>query len=70
VTAIGVAQANDCRPDCARGHFHRYSVTVLVDHLTGTGAARSYRRMVITAGSDGPGGTPRVERIGLPAPAR
>ncbi|HEY6396578.1 MAG TPA: hypothetical protein VIX82_03885 [Solirubrobacteraceae bacterium] len=69
-TATGVASANDCRPDCARGHFHRYSVNVVVDHRTGTGAQRSYRRLVITAGRNRPAGVPRVERIGLGAPTR
>lgn len=27
----GYAQANDCTPTCAGGHFHRYRVTVVLD---------------------------------------
>jgi hypothetical protein len=28
---IGVGHQNDCVPDCARGHFHTYRVTVRLD---------------------------------------
>jgi hypothetical protein len=26
--ATGIGHQNDCEPDCARGHFHRYAVAV------------------------------------------
>jgi hypothetical protein len=66
--ATGFAVANDCRTSCARGRSHRYPATVVATHLTGGGAQRSYRLLIVTAGAHRPAGFPEVERIPLPAP--
>ena len=29
---VGIAHVNDCRPDCADGHYARYRVTVRLAH--------------------------------------
>lgn len=47
-TASGTARANDCRPDCAAGHFHAYAVTVTADRLSRCNSARYYARLTVS----------------------
>lgn len=47
-TASGIVRANDCKPYCAAGHFHSYTVKVAVDGLTRCNSAHYYARLTIT----------------------
>jgi hypothetical protein len=40
-TALGTGHQNDCKPDCARGHFHSYGVAL---HLSRPETCRNRRR--------------------------
>jgi hypothetical protein len=44
-TATGVAQINDCTPNCAAGHFHSYPARVAATKLTTCGDKRVYLRL-------------------------
>jgi hypothetical protein len=46
-TATGVAQANDCKPNCAAGHFHSYPARVAATKLTTCGAKHIYLRLTV-----------------------
>jgi hypothetical protein len=49
-TAAGTATAtaNDCTPNCAAGHFHKYPATVSATALKSCGKARYYAKLTIT----------------------
>jgi hypothetical protein len=55
-TATGVAQANDCTPTCAAGHFHAYRMTAVADHVKRCGKARYYDRLTIVYAGPRPKG--------------
>ncbi|MGW7573416.1 hypothetical protein [Streptomyces sp. NPDC054765] len=62
-TAEGSNVVNDCRPYCAAGHFHRYRVTVRLDHpqiRPGHPGQQHYTRLTLSYPADRPAGTPRV----------
>ena len=45
-TAAGTVHENDCKPNCAAGHFHDYPVTVTASRLkTCAGVRRQYTRV-------------------------
>jgi len=56
-TATGKAQANDCTPNCAAGHFHSYPMTASATGLTTCGKARYYARLTVTYPGARPAGT-------------
>ncbi|MGH2934178.1 MAG: hypothetical protein ACRDL2_06640 [Gaiellaceae bacterium] len=55
-TAAGTAQANDCTPYCAAGHFHSYRMAAVADRLESCGKARVYARLTITYSASRPKG--------------
>jgi hypothetical protein len=55
-TAAGSARANDCKPNCAAGHFHSYPITARASRLSVCGRARYYARLTITYASRRPAG--------------
>ncbi len=70
--ASGVAVVNNCIPDCTRGAFAQYPVTVVLTHIRDGEAAAFYTRMAILA-PDAPGaGMPEKDlyRLGTPAGGR
>lgn len=55
-SASGTAHANDCKPDCAAGHFHSYPVTVTADRPRRCNSARYYARLTIVYANKRPAG--------------
>ena len=57
--ARGIAEvrANDCKPNCAAGHFHTYRAQVIADKLTRCGSAKIYLRLSIDFTGKRPSGT-------------
>jgi hypothetical protein len=55
-SGTGTARANDCKPYCAAGHFHSYSVTVSAARLTRCGSANVYARLTVTYAGARPAG--------------
>jgi hypothetical protein len=62
-TATGLAQANDCTPNCAAGSFHSYRMTAVADRLTRCGAARVYGRLAIVYAGPRPQGIAKRDVI-------
>ena len=58
-TAAGSARANDCKPNCAAGHFHSYPITARTSSLSVCGRARYYARLTISYASRRPAGIPK-----------
>lgn len=56
-TASGTANANDCKPYCAAGHFHSFAVTVTVDRLARCNSAHYYARIAIAYAGARPTGS-------------
>ena len=56
----GVDEVNDCRPDCASGHFHPYPVSVALSRPARCAHFRPmlFRHMVLTYGTEHPPGRP------------
>jgi hypothetical protein len=46
-TALGVAQANTCTPNCAAGHFRSYRMTATATKLSTCGKARYYATLTV-----------------------
>jgi hypothetical protein len=44
--ATGTAKANDCRPNCAAGHFHSYPMLLIVTGSQSCGGHPAYARVV------------------------
>jgi hypothetical protein len=65
-SATGIAEANDCKPYCAAGHFHSYPVTVTADRLTRCNSAHYYARLAITYAQARPAGSAKREVYPLP----
>jgi hypothetical protein len=60
-TAAGVAQANDCRPNCAAGHFHNYPVRVAATKLTRCGDKDVYLRLNVNYLARRPAGLHKLD---------
>ncbi len=57
--ATGVAQSNDCTPNCAAGHFHSYRIRVIVSgHQTCPGGRPAYSSVTFAWIGASPGGSP------------
>jgi hypothetical protein len=65
-SATGIAEANDCKPYCAAGHFHSYPVTVSADTLTRCNSAHYYARLAITYAKARPAGSAKRQVYPLP----
>ena len=64
----GTAHANDCSPNCAQGHFHRYAAKItLTKPTTCTGGVRQFTSLRITYTGRTPGG-PRSYSVPFPCP--
>lgn len=52
--ARGTAVANDCRPNCAAGHFHFYPVVAIVSGRQSCANGPAYRMLVYAFPADAP----------------
>jgi hypothetical protein len=59
-SATGVAESNDCTPNCAQGHFHSYHIRVIVSGRSKCPSGRPAYSSVTFAWPDknNPGGKP------------
>ncbi|HEX3468611.1 MAG TPA: hypothetical protein VHT05_11085 [Candidatus Elarobacter sp.] len=58
-TAVGVAQSNDCTPNCAAGHMHSYRIRVIVSgHQVCPGGQPAYANVGFAWIGASPGGSP------------
>jgi hypothetical protein len=64
--ATGLAQANDCTPNCAAGHFHSYRVQVIADHLVACGRAKVYEHLITVYPGARPAGLKARDEQTLP----
>ena len=64
-TATGVAEANDCVPYCAAGHFHIYEMRATASALGRCGTAPYYDRLVVRYLEDRPTGASKTSSYTL-----
>lgn len=58
-TGYGIAQSNDCTPNCAAGHMHSYKINVIVSgHQTCPGGRPAYLNVTFRWPGANPGGQP------------
>jgi hypothetical protein len=55
-TAQGQWEQNDCQPDCASGHFHTYTVGLVLDRPTRTKLGVFFDRLTATFSGPSPMG--------------
>ncbi len=57
----GTGHLNDCKPDCAAGHFHTYPVEVelSIPQTCGKKSVLQFTRLLVRFGGTRPSGTPR-----------
>lgn len=66
-TGVGIGHQNDCRPDCARGHFHFYRVALRLFRPEGcTDGRREFTRLSYRFVSSKPSGVVRGDTLKSP----
>jgi hypothetical protein len=71
-TGTGSAKINDCKPFCAKGHFHKYPVSVRLSsaHFCRSAGKTQFRRMRLTFTHKVPAGNKRTNSPKIACPPK